>query len=124
MPTNGWYEWEGFTSPKTPLYIHPKEQGLTAFAGLWDQWRVDEGITLLSFTILTTPANGPVKHLHHRMPVRLPEDKWQDWLDPDVKSESTMESMLTGDDLDFDAVSKVANSVRAQGPNLILKVAD
>jgi putative SOS response-associated peptidase YedK len=124
VPTNGWYEWEGVTSPKTPFYITPKENGLTAFAGLWDQWRVDEGITLLSFTILTTPANGPVKHLHHRMPVRLPKDKWSDWLDPDVKPEKTIERMLTGNDLEFHEVSKAASSGRAQGPNLILKTVD
>ncbi|MBL4871702.1 MAG: SOS response-associated peptidase, partial [Robiginitomaculum sp.] len=52
VPMSGWYEWEGVASPKTPFYIHPKEAGLSAFAGLWDQWHVDEGITLLSFTIL------------------------------------------------------------------------
>ena len=77
VPMNGWYEWESVASPKTPNYIHPAEPGLSALAGLWDQWRVDEGITLLSFTILTTPTVGPIKHLHHRMPVRLPHDQWQ-----------------------------------------------
>ena len=49
VPVSGWYEWEGVTSPKTPFYIHPKQEGLSALAGLWDQWHVDEGITLLSF---------------------------------------------------------------------------
>ena len=124
VPANGWYEWEGVTSPKTPYFIHPKQEGLTAFAGLWDQWRVDEGITLLSFTILTTSAVGPVKHLHHRMPVRLPQDQWQNWLDPAVKQDKTMQHILGGDDLEFHEVSKVVNSGRAQGDNLILKVVD
>jgi len=129
VPMNGWYEWaingsESVSSPKTPYYIHPKQEGLAAFAGLWDKWRVDEGITLLSFTILTTPALGPVKHLHHRMPVRLPESQWQDWLDPDAKPERVMEHMLGGDDLGYHEVSKAVNSGRAQGEKLILKVVD
>lgn len=124
VPAHGWYEWEGFSSPKTPHYIHPKKEGLTAFAGLWDQWRVDEGITLLSFTILTTSADGSIKHLHHRMPVRLPEDQWQNWLDPNIKTERVIEHMLSGDDLDFHEVSRAVSSGRAQGPNLILPVVD
>jgi len=124
VPMNGWYEWEGVTSPKTPNYIHPAEPGLSAFAGLWDQWRVDEGITLLSFTILTTPAIGPIKHLHHRMPVRLPPDQWQNWLDPDARPERTIDHMLGSDGLAFHEVSRAVSSGRAQGANLILKVVD
>lgn len=124
VPMNGWYEWEGVESPKTPYYIYPKSENLTAAAGLWDQWRVDEGITLLSFTILTTAAVGTMKHLHHRMPVRLPQLAWADWLNPDVKAEATITHMLGVDDLSFHEVSKAVNSGRAQGANLILKVVD
>ncbi len=128
VPMNGYYEWEGVESPKTPFYIYPKDggdaQSLSAFAGLWDQWRVDEGITLLSFTILTEPATGPIKHLHHRMPVRLPGDQWQDWLDPNVKTETIISNRLTSEDLDFHEVSRAVNSGRAQGPNLIIKIVD
>ncbi len=124
VPMNGWYEWEGVTTPKTPYYIHPEEQRLSALAGLWDQWRVDEGVTLLSFTILTTPAVGPIKHLHHRMPVRLPFDQWQNWLDPAVKPERTIAHMLSSDDLKFHEVSRAVSSGRAQGANLILPTVD
>ena len=124
VPMNGWYEWEGVTSPKTPYYIHPEDTEISAFAGLWDQWRVDEGITLLSFTILTTPAIGPIKHLYHRMPVRLPPDQWQNWLDPNVKPERTMAHMLGSDGLAYHEVSRAVSSGRAQGANLILKVVD
>ena len=124
IPAHGWYEWEGVSSPKTPFYIHPKQEGLTALAGLWDQWHVDEGITLLSFTILTTSARGPIKHLHHRMPVHLPENQWQNWLDPSLKPERIMEHMLGSDDLNMHEVSRAVNSGRAQGKNLILPVVD
>jgi len=134
IPMNGWYEWEGVTSPKSPYFIQPdfiqpEEPGLSApplsaLVGLWDQWRVDEGITLLSFTILTTPAIGHIKHLHHRMPVRLPPDQWQNWLDPNIKPERTIAHMLGSDDLKFHEVSRAVSSGRAQGANLILPVVD
>ena len=79
---------------------------------------------MLSFTILTTSANGPVKHLHHRMPVRLPQDQWDNWLDPDIIAGKTIEHMLSGDDLEFHEVSRAVGNGRAQGANLILKVVD
>lgn len=120
IPANGWFEWEGIEKPKTPYFIKDKTHGLTAFAGLWDQWRVDEGIMLLSATILTTSAIGPVKHLHHRMPVRLPEHKWEAWLDRDENPDRVLTHMKDGDDLEFYAVDRAVSSGRAVGPELII----
>ncbi len=119
IPASGWYEWEGVERPKTPYFIRPREPELFAFAGLWDQWRVDEGITLLSCTILTTAATGPLKHLHHRMPVRLPAGQWDQWLDWNAHPDRVIRHMLPSDDLSFHAVDTGVNSGRAQGPELI-----
>lgn len=122
IPASGWYEWEGEEKPKTPYYIFEKNAERTAFAGLWDQYHVDEGITLLSFTILTTSANGPIKHLHHRMPVRLPENQWSAWLDPNANPAAILDTQKTGDDLGYFEVSKAVNSGRANGPELVQKL--
>lgn len=125
IPFSGWYEWEGVESPKQPYYIYEKEQaGPSAFAGLWDQYRVDEGITLLSATILTTAATGGMKHLHHRMPVRLPRELWDDWLDPDAKPERIIARKLGSEDLAWHTVSRAVNSGRAQGEDLIEEIKD
>lgn len=124
IPAEGWYEWEGLERPKTPYYIYPKTGGLFAFAGLWDQYRVDEGITLLSFTILTTSAVGPIKHMHHRMPVRLQRQSWDGWLDPETPAEQTIANQYGGDDLAFHEVSRAVSNGRASGANLILPVVD
>lgn len=123
IPANGWYEWEGVERPKTPHFIRETEEESFAFAGLWDQWRVDEGITLLSATILTTPATGDVKHLHHRMPVRLPKTRWEDWLNWDKPADRVLRDMRSGDDLSYYEVSKAVNSGRATGQELILPAA-
>ena len=131
IPLNGWYEWsingeqgDEMGGGKTPYYIHDENDDLTAVAGLWDQYRVDEGITLLSYTILTTAAVGSLKHLHHRMPVRLPRNQWQNWLNPDAKPERVMEHMLGSDGLAFHEVSRAVSSGRSQGANLVLPVVD
>jgi putative SOS response-associated peptidase YedK len=120
FPANGWYEWEGVERPKIPNYIHETDQENCAFAGLWDQWRVDEGITLISATILTTAAIGEVKHLHHRMPVRLPQDRWDDWLNWDYPPDRVLRHMRGSDDLSYFEVSTQVNSGRASGADLIL----
>ena len=124
FPVSGWYEWEaiegeGGKTFKQPHFIFDAEAPLTCLAGLWDHYHVDEGITLLSATILTTHATGPVKTLHHRMPVRLPETAWADWLNPEIKADRVMERMDDGGNLDFHAVSREVSNGRAQGEHLI-----
>lgn len=123
IPATHWYEWTGEQGGKIPWCIQPdtdpQESAVFAFAGLWDQWRVDEGISLLSCTILTMESDGPMQRLHHRMPVRLPEARWDAWLDPEVKAETVMEAALSAEDLIFWEVDRAVNSNRASGSELI-----
>ena len=119
IPASHWYEWTGEQGGKIPWCIKPEHEPIFAFAGLWDQWRVDEGITLLSCTILTTQSDGPTSDLHHRMPVRLSPDHWDSWLDPDVNPDQTIANRQTGEDLIFWEVDRAVNSNRASGPELI-----
>ena len=119
IPVSHWYEWTGEQGGKVPWCIKPESGGLTAFAGLWDRWRVDEGIELLSCTILTQASDGPIERLHHRMPVRLPEDQWDAWIDPLSNPEMIAETALGGDDLIFWEVDRAVNSNRAAGSHLI-----
>ncbi|NNE56752.1 MAG: SOS response-associated peptidase [Hellea sp.] len=121
IPTNGWYEWDRFEGAKRPFYIHEKDREFTVMAGLWDQWRIDEGITLLSATMLTTAATGGMKHLHHRMPVRLPEEYWDAWMDGDSNPAKILETKKGSDDLVWYEVSDEVNSGRSKGEHLIKK---
>ncbi|WP_017931493.1 SOS response-associated peptidase [Robiginitomaculum antarcticum] len=124
FPVSGWYEWEAVETEdgkiiKQPFYIYDADKPMTCLAGLWDHYRVDEGITLLSAAILTTAAKGPVKTLHHRMPVMLPETAWADWLDPDADPNKIMQTMRDGENLKFHAVDRAVGNGRAQGADLI-----
>ena len=133
IPTTGWYEWERVEMPsvdgksskemKQPHFIFEDSEDvgseMFAFVGLWDRWHVQEGIELLSCTILTTPAVGSVKNLHHRMPVRLPESKWDEWLDWDAYTDFTLKSKLGGADLGHYEVDRAVGNGRAEGPELI-----
>lgn len=141
IPTTGWYEWErvemmtesgrGTKEVKQPHFIFEDSDEalgnmgneIFAFAGLWDRWAVSEGIELLSCTILTTAATGDVKNLHHRMPVRLPESRWDEWLDWDEKADFTLKFTRSGDDLGHYEVDRAVGNGRAEGPELIRPIA-
>lgn len=88
VPADGFYEWqkiaiEGSKRPrKQPWFIGPADDPAFVFAGLWERWRDPETAgRVFSFTILTTDANDLMRPIHDRMPVILPRDAWEAWLD-------------------------------------------
>ncbi len=84
---DGFYEWTKNKQPgakkvKTPFYIQLASGEPFAFAGLWESWPAPDGSPLLSCTIITTAPNDLVTELHDRMPVILPAEAYEVWLDP------------------------------------------
>ena len=94
IPADGFYEWTRRGKTKQPWLIGMKDGGVFAFAGLWERWTVPQGAALAgplaelrpgeaieTCTVLTTGANAVVAPVHHRMPVILPPDAFDCWLD-------------------------------------------
>ena len=88
IPVNGYYEWAtalGDYPPKQPFYISPDPAVQTrafSVAGIWSQWISPAGESVTSASIITREAVGELATIHSRMPVMLPEDRWDHWLDP------------------------------------------
>ena len=81
VPTNGYYEWvPDAEGRKQPFYLQPADAPLLMFAALWDRWRAPDGSALLSFSIVTEAAEGPMAALHARRPVMLQPAQFADWL--------------------------------------------
>jgi putative SOS response-associated peptidase YedK len=134
VPMDGWYEWRpngelasGKKVAKTPFYMYGGDGELLFMAGLWSTWRParDSGAAsdfppLLSCTIITTDAAGPLAEIHDRMPLTVSERDWDRWLDPDAPVD---EGLLRGhgdlDRIEIREVSRLVNSVRNNGPELI-----
>src|SRR5205085_1268681 len=68
-------------SIKVPMRIRRRDQGLFAFAGLWDRWTGKDGVPLLTCTILTTTPSPSISYIHDRMPVILSPSDRERWLD-------------------------------------------
>jgi putative SOS response-associated peptidase YedK len=80
IPADGFYEWQRDGTIKQPYCFEVREGQLFAFAGLWDRWTDPQGRAIESCTILTTTPNEMLSDLHDRMPVILPPEKYDVWL--------------------------------------------
>lgn len=80
VPADGFFEWKAERKTKRPHHFTLKG-GLFAFAGLWERWEGEQGV-VESVAILTTEANDLVRPCHDRMPVILPAEARDLWLEP------------------------------------------
>ncbi|MDG4664309.1 SOS response-associated peptidase [Mycobacterium sp. 236(2023)] len=124
VPMDGWYEWKGTKGNKTPFYMYAGDGEPLFMAGLWTTWRPKDAPKdskpLLSCTIITTDAAAQLSDIHDRMPLTISAPDWDRWLDPDAPID---EGLLRGhgdlDRIEIREVSKLVNSVRNNGPELI-----
>jgi putative SOS response-associated peptidase YedK len=85
IPADGFYEWKA-GAPKQPYFVRGKRgsDGTApplAFAGLWETWTGPNGEEVDTAAIVTTTANRTLAHIHGRMPVFVPKEAFDLWLD-------------------------------------------
>jgi putative SOS response-associated peptidase YedK len=96
-------------------------------AGLWDVWRKLDGKRVESFTIITTEPNELVRPVHNRMPVILPPEDEEQWLDTPRTAFAKAWSLLKpfpAELMDAHDVSPIVNSAKYDGPDCIQPVSD
>ena len=123
---DGFYEWQRAGSVKKPMRIVMESGEPFAFAGLWAMWRDSEGNRIPSCTIITTEANDLLRPIHNRMPVILPREMEEFWLDRDVQDVAVLENALTAypsELMQTYQVSTFVNSARNNGPQVVEPVA-
>lgn len=122
---DGYYEWQKTAgSKKQPYYIRLKCDRPFGFAGLWDRWKHD-GTAIESCTIITTNANDLMEPIHDRMPVIIPPDAYDIWLDPVVQEPERLQPFLSpypAAELTAYPVSTVVNNPRNEQPECIMEV--
>lgn len=93
-----------------------------AFAGLYDIWQGPDGEKLQTYTIVTTQANDVLSAIHSRMPVILPRDVEEIWLNGDNKDIEDLTSLLQPypqEEMTAYPVSRLVNSPSNDGRRLI-----
>jgi len=124
IAADGFYEWQKLDSRrKQPWYFQLRDEEPFAFAGLWETWRDPEGTDVATCTILTTDANDVVAPVHDRMPVILPPERCDLWLDSAIEGGAQLRSLLAPSparEMTAAAVSSRVNSPKNEGPELIV----
>jgi putative SOS response-associated peptidase YedK len=99
VPLDGFYEWAPVAGKKTPHLVHAKDDQPFALAGLWESWTSPDGEIVETCTVITLPARGALASIHDRMPLILPEEAQEAWLDPATKDPLSLLQMGIGEDL-------------------------
>lgn len=125
IPADGYYEWEKAGKDKLPWLYEIDGGALFSFAGIWDSWRPKGDAAadaLLSTTIITTEANALCAKVHDRMPVIVPAESYETWLDPatPVDTALTMLVPFQADRMSARRVSTRLNNSRNQGADLLV----
>ncbi len=135
VPADGWYEWQ--TSPvatdakgkprKQPFYMRRGDGAGLAFAGLYEFFK-DPGAAegddpwLVTFAIVTGPAEPGLDRIHDRQPVVLDPDRWAAWLDPAEQDPDVVAGLLRPDRpgrFEAHPVGRAVGNSRSEGPHLV-----
>ncbi len=123
VPSRGFYEWKAVNDKmKVPYFIHPKDQELFGFAGVYSVWHDVESRPVYSFSILTTRPNKEMEPIHDRMPVILHPGQEASWLNRRISERDQLAEFLVpyGDGrLEIYRVSEDVNSPRHNDHHLV-----
>jgi len=130
LPASGFYEWQATPSGKQPWYISPSNadgrEPLFAFAGLFEAWRpagaAVDADWLLTCCIITTAANALMVPIHDRMPLIVPREQWDAWLNREQQDVAALAPLLVPADparLQAWPVSRSVNRSSSEGEALI-----
>lgn len=106
VPADAFYEWKKLTATKEvrgttkeiiekqPMCIRMEDEAPFMFAGLFSVWKNKNDEEFPTFTIITTEPNSLMSEIHQRMPVILPEQHFDQWLDREYKETEPLKKFL------------------------------
>ncbi len=128
IPASFYYEWKKDIKPSIPYLFKLKDDEYFVFAGIYDIWlNPKTNREIMSYTIITCPANDLVKNIHTRMPVVLRKDNEEKWIDPNIQDQKKLFSLLqsrTVEEMECYQVSRQIGSTRLDNKDLISKAID
>ncbi|MFL6229988.1 MAG: SOS response-associated peptidase [Pyrinomonadaceae bacterium] len=122
IPADGFYEWRREGRAKQPFYFQMKDEGVFAFAGLWDTLGKD-GDPVVSCAIITTTPNDLVGTVHDRMPVILSPSDFGTWLSGEADPNELRELLapFPAEYMQGYPVGQGVNNPGADGPHLVTR---
>ena len=84
IPADGYYMEKATPRGTQTFKVSEREAGTFCFAGIYDTWRQPDGTMLQTFSILTTESNDKMSPFGLQMPLILPRNLEQAWLNPNT----------------------------------------
>ncbi|WP_432564287.1 SOS response-associated peptidase [Kineococcus sp. SYSU DK003] len=108
VPVDAWYEWQaGGTATtadgrplKQPFAVANADSSVLSLAGVYEFWKdpskpaEDPSRWLVSFAVVTTAAEQGLDRLHERMPLVVPRDLRDAWLDPTLDEADDVQALV------------------------------
>lgn len=91
---DGFYEWKTDGKKKIPLYFYLKSGEPFGLAGLHESWMSPDLEQVNTCTIITTNANSLISPIHDRMPVIVPKEQEQTWINENIEDKSILLPIL------------------------------
>lgn len=110
---DSFYEWRKNTQDKQPERIQVNNRELFAFAGLFDTWRQGDEV-IHSCTLLTKKSDTFMEQIHPRMPIILPPDYEDEWINSSLRNKNEAAKFLhniPSENLTSYTVSNYVNNV-------------
>ncbi|MGZ8378132.1 MAG: SOS response-associated peptidase [Gemmatirosa sp.] len=139
IPADLFYEWQAIDAPpsakgrgkpaRRPWAFAMVDDAPFTLGGLWSSWRdpaAPDAPPLLSCAVLTTAPNALVAEVHDRMPVIVPREGYDAWLDrgTDPSATSTLLAPYPAESMRRWRVSPWVNDPRHDDPDVVAPVAD
>jgi putative SOS response-associated peptidase YedK len=100
LPVTSFNEGEEISPTKTRQYVITPKATL-GIAVIWERWNGPQG-ALLTFAMVTTPANTLIATITDRMPAVLDESDWAKWLGEVPASPDERKAMLKPSEGDWE----------------------
>jgi len=121
VPATGWREFKLEGKKKQPYHFR-LERHLFAFAGLWSRWTSPDGEVVDSFAIVTNEPSATAAKYHDRMPLVVPPDLYEGWLEPQADASAVLAEARARSGvlrLEVHATDPRGNNVRFEGPEVV-----
>ncbi len=123
IPALGFFEWHvNPDASERPYYIHPDDQDVFGFAGLWAHSDADANTVTECCSIITLPANSLIAEINNsglRMPALLSRELRELWLLGPVDSAGMALAAYADERLLAYPVSDRVNSPHNRGESLV-----
>ena len=122
IPADGFYEWKPVAGRKQPYYVTLKSGAPMALAGLCETWVGPNGEELDTAAIVTTRANRLLTPIHDRMPVIVPPEAFDLWLncaEVDAETAAALIAPAPEDVLEAYEVSTAVNRTANDNAELV-----